>query len=39
MNPHGRYIIGLIMKLDTLFKDSESKKDFVKLALNEGMHF
>lgn len=35
MDPHGRRTMGLITKLDTLFKDSESEKDFVKLALND----
>ncbi|TGO89303.1 hypothetical protein BPOR_0115g00080 [Botrytis porri] len=35
VDPHGRRTIGLITKPDTLFEDSESEKDFVKLALNE----
>jgi GTPase SAR1 family protein len=39
VDPHGRRTMGLITKPDTLFKDSESEKDFVKLALNEVTHF
>ncbi|TGO28756.1 hypothetical protein BPAE_0023g00210 [Botrytis paeoniae] len=35
VDPHGRRTMGLITKPDTLFEDSESEKDFVKLALNE----
>lgn len=39
VDPHGRRITGLITKPDTLFKDSEREKDFVKLALNEVTQF
>ncbi|KAH9205431.1 P-loop containing nucleoside triphosphate hydrolase protein [Leptodontidium sp. 2 PMI_412] len=39
VDPHGRRTMGLITKPDTLFKDSESERNFVKLALNEGTHF
>lgn len=39
VDPHGRRTMGLITKPDTLFKDSESERDFVKLALNEVTHF
>ncbi|KAF7937322.1 uncharacterized protein EAE98_001636 [Botrytis deweyae] len=35
VDPHGRRTMGLITKPDTLFEDSESEKDFVKLASNE----
>ncbi|RDL37477.1 uncharacterized protein BP5553_04910 [Venustampulla echinocandica] len=39
VDPHGRRTMGLITKPDTLFKDSESEKDVVKLALNEVTNF
>ena len=38
VDPHGRRTMGLITKPDTLFKDSESERDFVKLAVNEVTH-
>ena len=38
VDPYGRRTMGLITKPDTLFKDSQSEKDFVKLALNEVTH-
>ncbi|KAM0134335.1 hypothetical protein ACHAO1_005730 [Botrytis cinerea] len=38
VDPHGRRTMGLITKPDTLFEDSDSEKDFVKLALNEVTH-
>ena len=38
VDPHGRRTMGLITKPDTLFKDSESEKDFVKLASNDVTH-
>lgn len=35
VDPEGKRTMGLITKPDTLPKDSESEKEFVKLALNE----
>lgn len=39
VDPHSRRTMGLTTKPDTLFKDSESEEDFVKLALNEVTRF
>ena len=36
---HSRRTIGLIAKPDTLFEDSESEKEFIKLVLNEATPF
>ncbi|KAG9246896.1 P-loop containing nucleoside triphosphate hydrolase protein [Calycina marina] len=38
VDPHGRRTMGLITKPDTLFQDSESEREFVKLALNDVTH-
>lgn len=39
VDPYGSRTMGLITKPDTLFENSESEKEFVKLALNEATRF